>query len=294
MQTQLTKNACAYLQKRFPKATVLDQEVSFNNAATGEVVLKLGALIAHDPDCGMKQRALAFPDLGQAHDLRQIAALTVALFPQVEGTLIVGFTNTLAPRAHPITNQQMMFAPRILLYTNRALIPKAQILDAFATANIMLEIVDESELYNTLFISYGGPDENAVSTINQFLKHQGVKTWFFKDDALPGQKLHRLMHKGVNTYDRVLLVCSRTSLSRKGVLNEIERVLEREAKEGGSEILIPIKLDDYVLSDWAPQRRDIADQVRARVITLVTTDPAKVDAMNMQLQKLILALGKGR
>ena len=81
-----------------------------------------------------------------------------------------------------------------------------------------------------------------------------------------------MMHDGVNNHDRVLLVCSEESLTRVGVLNEIERVLEREAKEGGSEVLIPITLDDYVYGDWAPDRKDIADQIRSRVITKYTKE----------------------
>jgi hypothetical protein len=84
---------------------------------------------------------------------------------------------------------------------------------------------------------------------------------------LPGQKLHRVMHEQINNHDRVLLVCSEHSLSRLGVLNEIERVLEREAREGGKEILIPITLDDHVYQDWAQDRPDLAQQIRSRVIT---------------------------
>ena len=41
-------------------------------------------------------------------------------------------------------------------------------------------------------------------------------------NAKPGDKLHRMMHEGVNKYDHVLLICSENSLVRPGVLNEIE------------------------------------------------------------------------
>lgn len=81
-----------------------------------------------------------------------------------------------------------------------------------------------------------------------------------------------MMHDGVNKHDRVLLVCSERALTRAGVLNEIERVLEREAKESGTNILIPITLDDFVYGDWAPERKDIANQVRTRVITKIIAD----------------------
>ena len=99
-----------------------------------------------------------------------------------------------------------------------------------------------------------------------------------------------MMHDGVNKHDRVLLVCSKRALTRPGVLNEIERVLEREAKEGGADILIPITLDDFVYGDWAPERKDIADQVRARVITKIATDHK--EQLEEQIGKVVSALRK--
>ena len=73
------------------------------------------------------------------------------------------------------------------------------------------------------------------------------------------------------------------------MLNEIERVLEREAKEGGSGILIPVTLDEYVYSDWAPERSDIASQVRSRVITKIETDRKEFDR---SIDKIVKALRK--
>lgn len=145
----------------------------------------------------------------------------------------------------------------------------------------------------SLFISYGEPDKEDARKINAYLKRKGIRTWFFEDDALPGEKLHRVMHVGVNTHDRVLLLCSEASLSRPGVMNEIERVLEREAKEGGSDILIPLALDHYVYKDWAPSRLDIAAQVRSRVIAGVNMYGDQ-DQLHKQLDKVVLAVSRSR
>lgn len=152
-----------------------------------------------------------------------------------------------------------------------------QVIEAFDSVETLIDVVDESQMHKTLFISYGDPDEKNVSEINKKIKSKGVRTWFFPDDASPGDKLHRVMHDGVNNHDRVLLVCSKNSLARTGVLNEIERVLEREAREGGADILIPVTLDDYVYGEWASERSDIANQVRSRVITKLDTKSEKFD-----------------
>ena len=178
----------------------------------------------------------------------------------------------------------------VILYTNKLHAPIQDVLQIFNSMNTLIDVVDESEMHKTLFISYGDPDEEIVSHINKKIKSKGVKTWFFPDDALPGERLHRVMHDGVNKHDRVLLVCSEKSLTRPGVLNEIERVLEREAKEGGTDILIPITLDNFVYSNWAPGRADIADQVRSRVITKVEMgDEEKFEG---QITKVVNALRK--
>lgn len=115
------------------------------------------------------------------------------------------------------------------------------------------------------FISFGGPDQAFAKRLVDALKARGVETFFFPDDAVPGEKLHRVMWK-VNAYDRVILICSARSLDRNGVLNEIEQTITREARDGGASYLIPITLDDFVFSGWNPERADLAQTIRDRVV----------------------------
>jgi len=121
-------------------------------------------------------------------------------------------------------------------------------------------------LMRSTFISYGGPDEKFAVALRDELNKNHVRTFLFRDNALPGQKLHRMMRDGVNEYDRVVLVCSKASLERPGVLNEIEETLQREARDGGATYLIPIRLDNYVFDSWNPPNSGIAQAVRDRVV----------------------------
>jgi uncharacterized protein YjbI with pentapeptide repeats len=116
------------------------------------------------------------------------------------------------------------------------------------------------------FISYGAPDEGFARKLYEVLHKNGVTTFFFAEHAVPGQKLHRMMRDGINAHDRMILVCSRASLNRTGVQNEIEEILAREAREGGEALLIPVRVDDYVLHDWKPKNAGIAQAVRDRVV----------------------------
>jgi len=42
-------------------------------------------------------------------------------------------------------------------------------------------------LLQSTFISYGGPDEAFARKLNDALEKRGVITFFFKDDAPPGE-----------------------------------------------------------------------------------------------------------
>lgn len=121
-------------------------------------------------------------------------------------------------------------------------------------------------LLQSTFISYGGPDEAFARKLNDALERRGVNTFFFKDDAPAGEKLHRVMRKGVNGHDRVILVCSKASLQRPGLVNELEETLARESRDGGRTYLLPVRLDDYVIDGWTPKDPDVAAAVRDRVI----------------------------
>jgi hypothetical protein len=71
----------------------------------------------------------------------------------------------------------------------------------------------------------------------------------------------------------------------------LERVLEREQREGGSSILLPVRLDDFVFGSWAPpSREDLARHVRARVIgdfSRVDSAPGQFD---IEIGKVVVAL----
>ena len=289
MPTDLSDNAWAFLHTRFPDSYMLTKDIYITDNKTGNVIHKACPFIVIDFHAAVKQRAIVVPDVGPRDDLADIASCASGFFADLDKTTV---TQRGHQRGHPIDTTQMPFAPRIIIYVNSKRLAYRTIMNSFKLHGFIIDIINEAEMFKSAFISYGGTDESAAAEINRFLKSRGIKTWFFPDDALPGQKLHRMMHEGVNRHERVLLVCSQSALSRPGVLNELERVLEREAKEGGSDILIPVTLDDYVFGDWAPTRADVAAQVRSRVVTRLNFEPGKEDKLKAQLEKVVKALSK--
>jgi hypothetical protein len=118
----------------------------------------------------------------------------------------------------------------------------------------------------TVFISYGGPDGAVAERLDRSLEARGVETFLFAHDAKIGRPLHRMMHRAVNDYDWTVLLCSKNSLDRPGVLNEIEESLRKASRGGGHNPLAPIAIDDYVLEGWSPDRPDLATYIRDLVI----------------------------
>jgi uncharacterized protein YjbI with pentapeptide repeats len=138
------------------------------------------------------------------------------------------------------------------------------------------------DMMQSTFICYGRPDEAFARKLYEALHSNGVRTFFYPEHAEPGEKHDPMMRKGVNEHDRVIVICSKDSLDRKGVLNEIVETLAREARDGGEAYLIPVRIDDYIYSGWKPARADIAPALRDdRVVADFTgamTDQAKFDA----------------
>ena len=156
----------------------------------------------------------------------------------------------------------------------------------------LLERAEQDRRRNELssvFISYGGPDTAFAARLDGALRERGVRTFLFQNDAVPGQPLHQLMHDGVNSFDRVVLVCSNAAFERPGVLNEIEETLRRESREGGTSRLIPIAIDDAVYGpDHDPRR--LWGRMRDRVIAdfrMTLNDNASFEAA---VERLLPAL----
>jgi len=275
-----------FLQNKLPQATVLNRKQLLKHHITGKVIKPFWMQIASNPQSGTKQRMITVHNLGDSSEILVLAETCVNGFKELDSSVETSFDNETKRIRSPMSSSQMVFAPMVFLYTDNSVIVSDECISMFMREGIQVEIISESEMFESVFISYGGEDEVLASKLNKSLNKKGINTWFFPDDALPGEKLHRAMHNGVNKYNRVLLICSENSLKRPGVLNEIEKVLEREARDGGAEILIPVTLDNYVHTNWN-QKKDIVQQVQNRVILELINDDSDFDKI---VERIIGAL----
>jgi hypothetical protein len=146
----------------------------------------------------------------------------------------------------------------------------------------------------SIFLSYGEQDEAFVKHLEAALRQHGVATSLLTRETIPDEKIHRTMHERVKPYDRVILICSRSSLDHSGVQDEIKETLAQEERDGDASYLIPIALDDYMFAGWSPPDPRTAQVIRDRVVANfhgADTDPAKFEE---DVTRLVAALGSAQ
>ena len=109
------------------------------------------------------------------------------------------------------------------------------------------------------FISVSEADYIFAEKLWSNLKQIGVPCYLCKEDMRMGHDMYKSIDHAINMYEKVVVVCSENSLNSPAVLREIERALQKEDKlmrQGEPyEVLFPIRLDDYVLSNWKHHRK---------------------------------------
>lgn len=121
-------------------------------------------------------------------------------------------------------------------------------------------------LMQSTFISYGGPDESFARKVYESLREHGVVVFFFPEGSTVGERIDAEVFRRIHEHDRVILICSQSSLDRPGVLHEVRETLDRESKDGGATYLLPITIDDYVFTGWAASEPELAMRVKRRIV----------------------------
>jgi uncharacterized protein YjbI with pentapeptide repeats len=147
--------------------------------------------------------------------------------------------------------------------------------------------------FYSCFISYAHADKQFARLVYERLQAAGIRCWLDEKQLQPGRDIYDEIDHGIQLRDKVLLCCSKRSLTSWWVDNEIGVALEKEqriTKEQGRKILaiVPLNLDGYLFSsEWNSGYRH---QIRRRVaadFTAWNTDP---DKFEHEMENLICAL----
>jgi TIR domain/Pentapeptide repeats (8 copies) len=128
--------------------------------------------------------------------------------------------------------------------------------------------------YYRCFISYATADEEFASRIHNDFQAVGIRCWKWNHDARTGRSLWGEIDKMIRSYDKLLLVASKSSLESPAVNREIERAIVEEDKRFKSkktgdarvdiDMLFPVAIDDHLFTKWKHERKvDVTKKVIA-------------------------------
>ena len=131
---------------------------------------------------------------------------------------------------------------------------------------------DPLQFYPSM-LSYANEDPAFTGRLYRALQAHKVKVWWFPESALGGRPVWANIDRAIQSYEKLIVVCSEDSLNNDHVLREIERALEKEAgllrrkKDHptiDADVLIPLTLDGFVFDGW--QHHLEADVLRKTLI----------------------------
>jgi outer membrane protein assembly factor BamB len=111
--------------------------------------------------------------------------------------------------------------------------------------------------YYSCFISYSSQDQDFVERFCADLQSKGVHCWFASEDMKIGDKIRPRIDKSIRTYDKLLLILSKHSVTSPWVETEVEMAFERERQQNEL-VLFPVMIDETVMQtkqSWAADIR---------------------------------------
>jgi hypothetical protein len=160
-------------------------------------------------------------------------------------------------------------------------------------ATSLLEMLERSSFqeFYSCFISYSHADRAFALRLYDGLQKHGIRCWLDDHQILPGDDILDQVDQGIRSWDKVILCCSKSSLTSPWVEREADKALQKEERmwrERDAKVMaiIPLDLDGH-LFEWESGKASVLQSRLAPDFTGWEKDDAKFEA---QLEKLVRAL----
>jgi hypothetical protein len=132
------------------------------------------------------------------------------------------------------------------------------------------EMSQEFQLYSC-FISYSTQDQPFADRLCADLRDKGVYYWIATADLQGGKKLNEQIEEAIQSFDRLLLILSDSSMNSEWVKTEIANARQKEVDQG-KRALFPIRLVPFeTIRAWknfdADTGKDSAREIREYYIS---------------------------